>query len=70
LEIVEREGLGRLVPPADADALARAVVELLADDEARAEMADRARRVAMERFGWDRAAERTIEILQEVARPR
>jgi glycosyltransferase involved in cell wall biosynthesis len=69
LEVVEREGLGRLVPPADADALARAVVELLADNHARAEMGDRARRVALERFGWDRAAERTVEILQRVARP-
>ncbi len=70
LEVVEREGLGRLVPPADADALARAVVELLADDQARVEMGERARRIAMERFGWGRAAERTIEILQGVARPR
>jgi glycosyltransferase involved in cell wall biosynthesis len=70
LEVIEREGLGRLVPPADPDALAVAVVELLADDNARAEMGDRARRIALERFGWDRAAERTIEILWGVARPR
>lgn len=67
LEVVEREGLGRLVPPGDVDALAAAVVELLADDQARAEMGDRARRIALERFGWDRAAERTIEILHGVA---
>jgi glycosyltransferase involved in cell wall biosynthesis len=46
------------------------VVELLADDQARVEMGERARRIAMELFGWGRAAERTIEILQGVARPR
>lgn len=70
LEVVEREGLGRLVPPGDADALARAVIELLTDDRARAEMGDQARAIALERFGWDRASERTIEILQGVARAR
>ena len=68
LGVIEREGLGRLVPPADGEALARAVVEVLEDDHARAEMGDRARRVAVEQFGWDRAAGRTIEILEGVVR--
>lgn len=70
LEVVEREDLGRLVPAADADALARAVIEVLSDDRARADMGDRARRVALERFGWNKAAEETIEIVRAVARPR
>lgn len=70
LEVIEREGVGRLVPAADADALAHAVVELLDDESARTELGDRARRVAVERFGWGRAAERTIGILREVAGPR
>lgn len=70
LEIVEREGLGRLVPPADADALARAVVGLLGDERMRSKMGERARLVAVERFAWTRAAERTIAILESVERRR
>jgi glycosyltransferase involved in cell wall biosynthesis len=67
LEVIEREALGRLVTPADPAALAGAVVEVLTD-HGRAEMGARARRVAVAEFGWDRAAARTIEILQGLAR--
>lgn len=70
LGVVEDERLGRLVPPRDAGALARAVVELLEDEPARIEIGERARRVAVERFGWERVAERTGAILREVARLR
>lgn len=67
LEVIERAHVGRLVPPADAEALALAVIELL-DDPARAEMGERARRLAVEEFSWDRAAGRTIAIIESVAR--
>lgn len=66
LEVVERENVGRLVPHADPGALARAVTEVLAGD--RAALGERARRIAVERFGWDRAAERTLQILRATAR--
>lgn len=67
LEVVERERLGRLVPPADPAALAAGVVELLIDDRTRAEIGERARQVAVERFSWDGTAARTVAVLESVA---
>jgi glycosyltransferase involved in cell wall biosynthesis len=54
-EIVEHERTGLLVPPGNAEALARAVITLLVDEEQRAQYGAAARVLAEQRFdltGW------------------
>jgi glycosyltransferase involved in cell wall biosynthesis len=66
-EIVGDAGL--LVPLGDADALADALLTLLADAQRRADLARRARqRAAL--FSWENAAARTAEVYRSVARAR
>jgi D-inositol-3-phosphate glycosyltransferase len=48
---------GLLVPPRDADSLAAALRELIADPAKRTAMGTAARRTALARYGWDRIAE-------------
>ena len=60
-EVVE-PGTGVLVPPGDARALATALVELLEDEPRRVALGTAARRVAEERYGWDKIVERLLEI--------
>jgi glycosyltransferase involved in cell wall biosynthesis len=63
---------GRLVPPADVDALARALGDVLADPEGRRRMGENGRTRALEKFSWPVLVGRTIavyeELLQEVRR--
>ena len=61
---VERTGSGLVVPQEDPDALAAAIVELLADDERRRGMADNSRKQA-ERLSWESIAERHIEVYED-----
>lgn len=69
-EIVEEEGCGVFVPPANAAALAEAI-EALADDRALVASAGReARRVAEERFDRDHLARELLEVLAEAASAR
>ncbi|MFJ7902126.1 glycosyltransferase [Streptomyces sp. NPDC096198] len=56
LDTVADPGTGRLVPPRDPDALARAVHELLADHVARAACGAAGRRRVLRRYGWARVA--------------
>ena len=56
---------GFLVLPKDADALAVSLVHMLADNEARAAMARRARARA-EEFGWDRIAQRVLSYYERL----
>ena len=56
---------GALVLPKDADALALALVHVLADDKRRAEMGRRARARA-EEFGWDRIAQRVLSYYERL----
>jgi phosphatidylinositol alpha-mannosyltransferase len=58
--------VAKLVPPGDADALADAVVDLLADEERRVEMGRAARELALERYAWDDIARRLEEVYLEV----
>jgi phosphatidyl-myo-inositol alpha-mannosyltransferase len=58
---------GVLVPPGDADALASALVELLADEPRRRAAGEAARRVAEERYAWGDVARRLLEIYESVA---
>ena len=56
---------GLLVLPKDAEALALALVHILADAEQRAEMGIRARARA-EQFGWDRIAQRVLSYYERL----
>ena len=53
-----------LVPPADADAIEPAVIDLLRDDNRRRRLGAAARAVAIERYAWPKIAER-IETIYE-----
>lgn len=55
-EEVERHSLGRVVAPADAKGLAKAIVELLSDGQLE-EAGMRGRRLVEERYTWSRVAE-------------
>jgi phosphatidylinositol alpha-mannosyltransferase len=65
-------GTGTLVPPGDVEALARGLVELLADERRRVDLGREARRVAEENYSWDDIARRLVEIYETAvgARPR
>ena len=66
---VVQEGVeGLLVPPADAEALAAAIVALAADEPRRLAMAAAARRRA-EDFGWDAYRRRLGAILERLVGP-
>jgi phosphatidylinositol alpha-mannosyltransferase len=57
---------GRLVPPGDPQALAEAVVNLLEDEPARAELGRAARVLAQERYSWEGIAQRLSEIYEGI----
>jgi phosphatidylinositol alpha-mannosyltransferase len=54
------------VPPGDADALARRMIELLEDEPRREEMGREARRVAEENYRWEDIGARLLEIYESV----
>ena len=58
---------GVLVPPGDADALASAVGDVLADEPARVRRGAAARELAGERYAWSSIAARLLEIYESVA---
>lgn len=57
---------GRLVPPRDAQALAEALIELLADEPRRTEMGRAGRRRFEEQFTAERMVRSTLAVYQEV----
>ena len=65
-EIIEDGVTGRLVPPADATALAAAIAQLACDRVAAAAMAHRARALALDRFDAGRTT-RAVEAVYEKA---
>lgn len=65
-EVVENEKSGILVPPRDANALARAIKRLLTDEPLRQAMGREGRRRVQERFTWEEAARKTLEVYREV----
>lgn len=59
------EGIcGRLVPPADAEELAQAIEELLADGNAAARLGERARQRARREYTLDRMMDRYLDVYQ------
>jgi glycosyltransferase involved in cell wall biosynthesis len=57
---------GRLVPPANAGALAAAIRQLLNDKQAQRQMSEAGKRRVREQFNWEQAATKTLEIYREV----
>jgi phosphatidylinositol alpha-mannosyltransferase len=60
-------GVASLVPPGEPDALAEAVVALLADEQLRVRMGRTARALAEERYAWPDVAGRLEDIYERVA---
>jgi phosphatidylinositol alpha-mannosyltransferase len=65
--VLEGDAGGVLVPPGDHVALADAVVDLLADEDARQLRGAAARELVVERYAWERIAARLLEIYESVA---
>jgi glycosyltransferase involved in cell wall biosynthesis len=57
---------GMLVPPADADALAAAIKQLLNDQQARQRMSEAGKKRVREQFNWEQAARKTLQVYREV----
>jgi glycosyltransferase involved in cell wall biosynthesis len=64
-EIAEH-GAARLVPPGDAEALAAALRELLADPSARDALGAAAAREAATTYSWDRIGQETVELYRDL----
>jgi glycosyltransferase involved in cell wall biosynthesis len=69
-EVLGTERTGELVPPRDPRALARAVLKLQADPEERRKMGLRGRKRVEEFFTWEKVAERTLNVYQELIESR
>ena len=69
-EFMEDGRNGVLVPPADPEAIAAVIRELLANPKRRAHLAENARRTARARFQPQAAAERLTQIYERVAKSR
>jgi glycosyltransferase involved in cell wall biosynthesis len=57
---------GILVPPGSADALAASIKQLLDDKRAQQQMSEAGRKRVEEKFSWEQAARKTLEVYQEV----
>jgi glycosyltransferase involved in cell wall biosynthesis len=65
-ELHRHNGVGELVPPGDAAALAAALGRVLADAGLRADLAERTAAAAAGPLGWDAIAERTEAVYREL----
>jgi glycosyltransferase involved in cell wall biosynthesis len=66
-ELAEQHGAGALVPPGDPVALATEIGRLLADPDARRGLEERAAAAAAGPFSWDRIAEQTASLYEQVS---
>jgi glycosyltransferase involved in cell wall biosynthesis len=69
-EIVEDGVTGFLVPPGDRSALRDRLGQVLADDGLARTLGEQARARVLERYTWDRVAERCLATYQELIDPR
>lgn len=69
-DTVARFGCGIVVPPADADAIARAVAQLTADAPMRAHMGAAGREAALAEYSWQAVVDRTAAVIQTAIRRR
>ncbi len=65
-EVVEHGRTGLLVKPGDHRELAEAIVELLQDEKRRVSMGREARRVAVEKYSWDRVLDSILGAYREL----
>jgi glycosyltransferase involved in cell wall biosynthesis len=65
-EVITQGQDGYLVETTDAAALAEALVKVLVDEAERTRLGENARRKVAERYTWDRIAQRTMKIYQEL----
>jgi len=66
VELVDEGVTGRLVPAADPDALARAILDYYLDREVARRHAHAARRIAKNKFGLDRMVARYVEVYEQL----
>ena len=64
-EVVKNGHTGLLVEPRNVDALAKALVALLTNEERRFNMGLEARKQVLQFFSWNKAAEQTLQIYRE-----
>jgi glycosyltransferase involved in cell wall biosynthesis len=65
---VAASGAARLVPPGDAEALATALAELIADPPTRERLATAAREAAAGPYSWDAVARQSLALYEELTR--
>jgi glycosyltransferase involved in cell wall biosynthesis len=66
-EVVGDDGsTAALVPPADVHALVHTIGELLDDSTRRAAIGEAGRQRAVERYAWERTAQRTVDLYREL----
>jgi glycosyltransferase involved in cell wall biosynthesis len=61
------DGGGVMVPPADAEALSEAIVELATDADRRSRLGEQARAIAERRFSIEAIADRTLSVFRRIA---
>jgi glycosyltransferase involved in cell wall biosynthesis len=64
---IRRADAGRVVPAGDADALAAAIADILADGERADEMGWRGRKLAEEKYSWARVGEDVLALYNRLA---
>lgn len=67
-EVIEHGKNGWLVPPADPEALAEAIIYLYENKELRNKIEEQGYALATEHYSWDRIADETIAFYREVIR--
>ena len=65
-EVVDHGRSGLLVPPDDSQALLSAITQILTDPERASYLGERARQIAVERFGLERMVDQTLDLWAEV----
>jgi len=65
IDIIEDGKTGLIVPPADPQAMADAVIKIMEDKSLASKMAEAAYKKVLEKYGVDLMVERTLEVYQE-----